>query len=142
MPTDDAAGITLTEESEGLCLEAYQDSGGVWTIGYGHTSGVSAGMTCTQAQAEAWLKEDLAIAEKSVSDLVEIVLSPNQYAALVDFEFNTGALASSPGLSLINSRNFEEAWDDHFCLWIHDAEGNVDQGLVTRRARERALFFS
>ena len=48
-------GERLTEGFEGCRLTAYQDSGGVWTIGYGHTAGVYAGKTCTEAQAEAWL---------------------------------------------------------------------------------------
>ena len=30
-------GLALTEQFEGLRLTAYQDSVGVWTIGYGHT---------------------------------------------------------------------------------------------------------
>ena len=32
-----AAGLALTKQFEGLELKAYQDSVGVWTIGYGHT---------------------------------------------------------------------------------------------------------
>jgi GH24 family phage-related lysozyme (muramidase) len=142
MPQINAAGLALVEESEGCELTAYLDGGGIATIGYGHTSGVTLGMTCTQEQAQAWLEQDLEVAEKSVQALVEIELTPNEFAALVDFEYNTGALAASPGLALINERQFEAAWDDHFCLWVHDAAGNVEPGLVTRRAREKALFFS
>ena len=143
MPIINAAGLSLVEKSEGCVLTAYQDGGGVWTIGFGHTGPeVVAGLTWTMEQAVTALERDLEVAEKSVQDLVEIVLNPNEFAALVDFEFNTGALAASPGLALINSRDFEEAWDDHLCLWVHDANGNVEPGLVTRRAREKALFFS
>jgi GH24 family phage-related lysozyme (muramidase) len=34
--------LSLTESSEGCCLTAYRDTGGVLTIGYGHTGGVRA----------------------------------------------------------------------------------------------------
>ena len=37
--TTDAAGLQLIESFEGLPLTSYQDSVGVWTIGYGHTVG-------------------------------------------------------------------------------------------------------
>ena len=32
---ENAAGLAITEKSEGCKLVAYQDSVGVWTIGYG-----------------------------------------------------------------------------------------------------------
>ncbi|WP_423245967.1 glycoside hydrolase family protein [Periweissella cryptocerci] len=37
-------GRQLLKQFEGLRLKAYQDSVGVWTIGYGHTKGVVRGM--------------------------------------------------------------------------------------------------
>lgn len=142
MPQINAAGLTLIEEFEGDELRAYADTGGIETIGYGHTGGVTAGETITQAQAVAYLKGDVASASAAVAGCVEIDLTPNEFAALVSFEYNTGSLPGSPGLTLINSKLFESAWDDHFVLWIHDAAGNADAGLVRRRAAERALFFT
>ncbi|CCG40170.1 Lysozyme [Magnetospirillum molischianum DSM 120] len=47
---------------EGLRLVAYRCTAGVLTIGYGHTSGVCEGDTCTPEQAEAWLQNDVAAA--------------------------------------------------------------------------------
>ena len=57
-------GIALLKRFEGLRLNAYQDSGGVWTIGYGHTSAagglpVNRGLNITYEQAEQLLKDDL-----------------------------------------------------------------------------------
>jgi GH24 family phage-related lysozyme (muramidase) len=141
MPQVNQAGIDLIEEFEGCELTAYQDSGGVWTIGYGHTP-AKEGEAITQAEADELLEQDLAYAASDVQTLTQTVLTPNQFAALVSFEYNTGALATSPGLALINERQFEAAWDDHFCLFIHDASGNTLEGLVRRRVAERALFFS
>lgn len=38
-------GLELIKRFEGCPLAAYKDSAGVWTIGYGHTSGVKKGQT-------------------------------------------------------------------------------------------------
>jgi lysozyme len=142
MPEINQAGLNLIEEFEGDELHAYADSGGVETIGYGHTGDVTPGETITQAQAVAYLKGDVASASEQVAKLIEITLTPNEFSALVSFEYNTGALGSSPGVGLINANQFQEAWDDHLCLYIRDASGNVLEGLIRRRAAERALFFS
>ncbi len=48
--------------AEGLSLRAYQDGGGVWTIGFGHTRGVKPGDVCSLAQAEGWLDDDIQVA--------------------------------------------------------------------------------
>ncbi len=53
------AGVDHLKKWEGVELEAYQDTGGVWTIGVGHTRGVTAGMTITEEQAEAFLRQDI-----------------------------------------------------------------------------------
>ena len=44
-------GIDLIKSSEGLKLKAYLCPAGIWTIGYGFTKGVRAGMTITEEQA-------------------------------------------------------------------------------------------
>jgi lysozyme len=142
MPTTNAAGVSLIESFEGRELTAYQDSGGVWTIGYGHTGpDVHPGETITAQEADALLQNDLVAAEHEVAAAIEVVLTPNQFSALVSWQFNTGAIDSSGGTKCINENKFQEAWDDHFCLYIHDANGKSLPGLVRRRAAERALFF-
>ena len=52
--------IDAIKKFEGCVLTAYQDTAGVWTIGYGHTNGVKKGDKITAYQAEQFLKEDLA----------------------------------------------------------------------------------
>lgn len=54
--------LSSLREDESRKLQAYLDSEGVWTIGYGHTRGVKQGDTCTISQAEAWLLSDLKVA--------------------------------------------------------------------------------
>lgn len=56
------AAIADIANDEGDSLVAYQDGGGVWTIGRGHTRGVKPGDTCTAEQSRAWLTEDATIA--------------------------------------------------------------------------------
>lgn len=52
---------------EGLRMTAYLDGVGIWTLGYGHTAGVEAGMTCTLNQADEWLIEDIHVATSDLN---------------------------------------------------------------------------
>ena len=70
---------------EGCRLEAYEDSGGVWTIGFGHTFGVKQGMTCTPDEADAWLSEDAKPLLDATATLPGIAA-----AAYVSFGYNCG----------------------------------------------------
>lgn len=133
-------GLALTESFEGCRLVAYPDSVGVWTIGYGHTKGVVEGMTCTQAQAEQWLLDDVADAEAEVNRLVHIAMSQEEFDALVDFVFNLGIgnFSKSTLLAKLNARDIEGAADE-FAKW--DRAGGVEvAGLLRRRLAEKALF--
>ena len=134
-------GLALTKSFEGLRLSAYQDSAGIWTIGYGHTGpDVHPNLTLTEPQAEALLRSDLAAAETCVNRSVHVPLTQPQFDALVDFTFNTGRLnfQRSTLLRLINLGNFPAA-ATQFPLWTH-AAGQTLPGLVRRRAAEAELF--
>jgi len=135
-----ADGLRLLKSFEGLRLEAYQDSVGVWTIGYGTTSGVRPGQVITEAQAEAFLKRDLDRFESAVEDLVNVPLNDDQFSALVSFTYNVGegALASSTLLRLLNNRDYRGA-AEQFLRW-NRAGGTELAGLTRRRRAERALF--
>ncbi len=130
----------LTEQFEGCRLTAYQDSVGVWTIGFGHTLGVQEGDTCTQEQAVQWLMQDLQSAQDAVTSQVTVPLTQNQLEALTDFVFNEGSghFESSTLLKLLNAGNYAAA-DAEFAKWDL-AGGKVLPGLVRRRAAEAALF--
>ena len=60
-------GLELIKSFEGCHSTAYICPAGRPTIGYGHTKGVHLGMTITQSQAEAFLREDCAKAEANVN---------------------------------------------------------------------------
>jgi lysozyme len=134
-------GFEMTKSFEGLCLTAYQDSGGVWTIGYGHTGpDVIAGRTVTYAEADAFLTQDLADSVSCVNWAVAQTINQNQFDALVDFTFNAGrgAFLKSTLLRMVNLLDFSAA-SAQFPLWVH-AGGDVVPGLVRRRAAEQMLF--
>lgn len=130
----------LERNFEGCELRAYQDSGGVWTIGYGHTNGVHEGMQCTLAQAENWLKNDLKIAETAVANMVHVPLSQGEFDALVDFAFNLGIqrLRSSTLLFLLNLGEYQKAAAE-FDKWDR-CGGKIMAGLLRRREAETKVF--
>ncbi|MDS9468223.1 glycoside hydrolase family protein [Paracoccus sp. MBLB3053] len=142
MKTNDA-GLQVIKDSEGLRLTAYYDSGRVLTIGYGHTSAagsprVAVGMTITAAEADEILRRDVAGAEAGVAELVTIDLTENQFSALVSFVFNIGR-GQFAASTLLRKLNAGADPASEFDRWIYD-DGVRLNGLVTRRAKERALF--
>lgn len=140
-------GLTIVKRCEGRELQAYQDSVGVWTIGYGHTSAagpptVYAGQTISEAEAESILQKDLELFENGVRDLVKVPINSDQFSALVSFSFNLGlgALGDSTLLRKLNAGDYQGAADE-FPRWVK-AGGQTLLGLVKRRDAERALFLS
>ncbi|HAS0869419.1 TPA: lysozyme [Enterobacter hormaechei subsp. oharae] len=146
MQTSDK-GIALIKEFEGCKLTAYQDSVGVWTIGYGWTQPVDgkpirAGMTIKQETADRLLKTGLVSYESDVSRMVKVGLTQGQFDALVSFTYNLGArsLSTSTLLRKLNAGDYAGAADE-FLRW-NKAGGKVLNGLTRRREAERALFLS
>lgn len=137
----DDVDLKFTETFEGIRLSAYQDSGGIWTIGYGHTQGVHEGMSITKVQAEEYLREDFESAVFSVNHLVTAQITVDQFDALVDFVFNLGAGAfrSSTLLKLVNARASDEEIDAEFRKWDNVMKHPV-AGLLRRRVAEAKLF--
>jgi len=135
-------GVNLIMSCEGCRLTTYKCSAGVLTIGYGHTGAdVKAGMTITQAQAENLLKQDLQKFEGYVNNRVYVPvtdsLNQNQFDALVSFAFNCG---QGNLKTLCANRTLDQiaASIPKYCK----AGGNTLAGLVTRRAKEQALFLT
>lgn len=144
MQTSDK-GIALIKQFEGCKLTAYQDSVGIWTIGYGWTQPVDgkpirAGMSINQETAERLLKTGLVSYENDVSRLVKVRLAQWQFDALVSFTYNLGArsLSTSTLLRKLNAGDYAGAADE-FLRW-NNAGGKVLNGLTRRREAERALF--
>lgn len=135
-------GLHLTEQFEGCRLKAYQDVKGVWTIGYGHTFGVTPGMEINQSEADEFLQSDLRNAISCVNRLVTVTLSQQEFDALVDFTFNLGCglFGDSTLLKNLNAGDYQGAAQE-FDRWDF-AAGKQVQGLLLRRQRETTEFES
>ncbi len=120
-----ALATKLIRHFEGCRLLAYQDTGGVWTIGYGHTKDIGPGQTCTQEQANAWLVEDIAPLIEATKNL-----TPLKMVAYLDFGFNCGLGALQ---RLIAGQIYLSSYGRR------DRSGKEVPGLVTRRNVEQAL---
>ena len=132
-------GIALIKKYEGCVLHVYLDAVGIPTAGYGTTRGLNAymvGKPITQAQADQWLKEDLAKFEKKV-DKYELTYHWNQqeFDALVSFAYNVGSIDKLTA----NGTRTKKAIADAM-LNYNKAKGKVLNGLTKRRQAERELF--
>lgn len=130
-------GLAFTAASEGVELKAYKDTGGVWTIGVGHTSDenleVVEGLRITKEKAMELLALDIVEAEEAVERLVKVPLTQGQFDALVDFTFNLGAtqVGRSTLLKKLNEGDYVGAGKE-FKRWVYD-NGVMYSGLVKRR---------
>jgi len=133
----------------GLYLKAYQDSGGVWTIGYGSTYDfdkqrkVQQGDIITEAQAQRWLEMETSQNAKDIKSLVKVPLNNNQLNALISFVYNVGinAFKKSTMLKLLNSGADKATVANQFDKWVFD-NGVIVKGLINRRNAEKNLFLS
>lgn len=131
-------GLSMIKKYEGCRLTAYRCPAGVWTIGYGHTSGVKEGLTITHDQADAYLLEDVAWAEKAVSKYMDTYKwNQNQFDALVSFTFNCGS-GNLKTLLRDGCRTIAEISEK--ILAYNKANGETLPGLERRRAEEKKLF--
>jgi lysozyme len=139
-------GLELVKHFEGLYLKAYKDEVGVWTIGWGHTGlqhkdgTVHAGRVITEEEAELLLRYDMHQFESRVSTFVKVPLNSDQFSALVSFDFNTGGLATSTLLKVLNQNHYDQV-RPQLMRWTK-AGGITLKGLVLRRASEANLFES
>lgn len=133
------AGFALIKQYEGCRLAAYRCAAGVWTIGYGHTAGVHSGMTITQAQADAYLQQDIAKFEGYVNNPAYVPiteqLNQNQFDALTSFAFNLGAGNLRKLCKGRTAAQIARAMPSY-----NKAAGKVLAGLTRRRKAEQALF--
>jgi len=146
VPTFLPEGRKLLQEFEGCSLVAYQDQGGTWTIGYGHTRGVTDGMTCTQERAQEWLGEDLentcAAVFGNLSPIAREQISDAQFTAFVLFAFNVKGWATCEQMARINVCDWKGA-ADHWLLYDHEVINGQKvevAGLERRRVAELAIF--
>jgi lysozyme len=138
------AGLDLIKDFEGLRLVGYRCPAGIPTIGYGHTGPeVRVGQRITQAQADAYLANDLARFERGVQQaLGETPITENEFAAMVSLAYNIG-LGGFGKSSVLRHHKVGHRLRaaTSFLLWVK-AAGKTLPGLVRRRNAERKLYLS
>ena len=124
------------KEFEGYRAQAYKDSAGVWTIGYGHTRGVERYDRTNPRGAEMYLREDLAPVERYLQTVPELD-TQGKFDACADFCFNLGmgAFKASTLLRHIKAGRTTAEIQAQFRRWVY-AGGRILNGLVKRRAWE------
>lgn len=134
-------GIALIKHFESFRPSPYLCDGGKWTIGWGHTKGVTKDTKpITMAEGEALLAEDLVEFEDAVTDALVVPVTQGQFDALVAFSFNVGAGAfrKSTLLKKLNAGDAVGAAAE-FLRW-NKAKGRIMRGLVKRREAEMNMF--
>ena len=155
-PAGDQAG-TFTETpsgpSGGFAVKPYTNPAGNAAIGYGHllhdgsvngTDEATYPNPIDQAQANSLLNQDTAKPVAAVNADVKVVLTQDQFDALVDFSYNEGSdvFAKSALLKNVNSNEFGKV-PAQLERWVYGVAGGnteVIPGLVNRRNDEANLF--
>lgn len=138
-------GLSLIKQFEGCQLTAYQDSVGVWTIGWGTTNSdksitgltIKKGVKITQAQADSFLEKSInnKYAPKVNKYYSKYKFNQNQFDALVSFAYNVGSIDQ---LTNNGKRTIKEISTKF--LAYNKAGGKVLAGLTRRRTAEKKLF--
>lgn len=137
------AGLAGITHDEGTVYKVYADPVGIPTVCVGHTKTVTRadiGKAVTAALCDELLRQDTKAAVTAVANSVKVTITQGQFDALVSFTFNVGAgnLRNSTLLRRLNAGDCAGAASE-FSRWVR-ARGKILPGLVTRRAREGALF--
>jgi len=132
--------INQIKKFESCALTAYQDAKGVWTIGYGHTTGVKKGDRITLYQAEQFLKEDLQKFEAEANKCKRIS-TQGRYDAILDFIYNCGPANFNSSTLKKYIETGRHTWEiqEQFLRWVNSG-GRKLGGLVTRRIWEANRF--
>ena len=133
-------GLELIKKFEGCETSAYQDSVGVWTIGFGHTKGVEEGQTCSIEDAESMLADEMDEYEGYINNMVKVELQQHEFDSLVAWVYNLGPtnLSESTMLKVLNGGQFDRV-PDEMNRWTR-AGGEILEGLVRRRQAESLMF--
>lgn len=136
------SAMDFIEAWEGCRLQAYKCLAGVWTIGVGHTKGVTEHDEITYEQSRELLRKDIEEVKRGLAPFVNIHVTEGQFIALVSLAFNVGVsyvVHKCPKLMrAVNAGNAEEAARQF--LDVNKVNGKELPGLTRRRRAEAKLF--
>lgn len=140
--------MNLLKKFEGCSLDAYQDSVGIWTIGYGNTfyedgTPVKQGDSITRSEAEKLLKKIVEQFADEIDQELKTDLNDCQFGAILCFTYNVGidAFRRSTLLKKVNIDPDDPSIAKEFKRWVR-AGGQTVNGLVKRRQEEADYYFS
>lgn len=132
------------KEWEGCKLVSYRCPAGVWTIGYGHTSGVMPNQRITQAEADNLFENDITKFEHQITSLISgLTLTQGQYDAVISFAYNVGIgnFKASTLYRKMGQNPNDPTIPSEFKKWTKTA-GRELPGLVKRRGEEAKIYQS
>lgn len=135
-----AAGLVGIALWEGYSEQAYIPvKGDVPTIGFGTTEGVKLGDKTTPPKALKRALDDVSKFEGAIRQCVKVPLHQHEYDAFASLAFNVGpsAFCGSTLVRKLNAGDYSGACAE-ISRWVYQG-GRVLQGLVNRRAHERAM---
>lgn len=143
-------GENFIKGFEGVRLKAYQDSAGIWTIGWGSTkyedgTPVKKGDTLAdKSAADKLYKHTLKEYVDKVNKQVKVPLTQNQRDALISFKYNAGPDSGKTLFEKLNKKDYKGAADE-FLKWNKITDPKTKKkveakGLTNRRTKERELF--
>ena len=144
--------IKAVKHYEGFYAAPYRCPAGVWTIGYGHTKGVTEDSPeVTEPEAHILLLGDLVYAAKQVLRLAGDALEGDgeevavrRFVALTSWTFNLGEgnLATSTMLKRIKAGRWDDAAEEMLRWNKARVKGRmVELAGLTKRRRSEARFF-
>lgn len=139
-----ARGRDLIKQFEGCRLEAYRDSKGIATIGYGHTEEVFMGQKIDQPTADQFFERDIDGFAMRVRACIHREPTQEQFDAMCSLAFNIGIGGFKDSTVC---RRFDAGDDiaaaNAFGMWNKiRVNGALTEspGLARRRAAEKALY--
>jgi lysozyme len=143
-----AMAVSVLVGVEGLSTKPYQDTGGVWTICYGETKGVTANTpVASKEKCYGMLNSEAAATAAAITPFLPAILNSNQLAALISFCYNVGVQAcKNSTLFLYINEGKMELVPAQFARWKFvdgkdcSVRKNNCYGLVERRQAEMILF--
>lgn len=134
-----AASLVAIATYEGYRGDAYKDSVGVPTIGYGETAGVKIGDKTTPERA---LVQLLASTEKhadAIRQCIKVPLYQHEFDAYVSlsYQIGAGAFCRSTLIKKLNKGDYTGACNE-LDKWVY-AGGKKLPGIVKRRQKEKEM---
>jgi lysozyme len=139
-----AIAAALIAPHEGLSLDAYRDSVGVWTICRGHTATAGPGKSYSRERCDELFESEVGEFLAAVDERVKPDIPPVSLAAITSLCYNVGVSTCAPVIRRVNAGNLRGACEA-ISLYVYAGGRNCRdpasncRGIVTRRQDERAL---